>query len=201
MIHHSFLTGGQMIKVYHNTGFLNYQITGVLEDPVHLAAEVATDSLDEAYELTNNIDRSWTKNPGVICHTDTPRSTSWGDLMNHDGKWFTVEMAGFKELSPEEIVTLQTMIIDTIVGQHRKERMGSFKDQLIDKTEKVLNILSGLAGEVLTQEEIDSDELFDKVETFISDNNLLLDGAQAIADQYIKETTNAQRSCSGSVKQ
>ena len=70
---------------------------------IHLAALVATDDLDEAYRLTNNIDWDWTKNSGVECRTDTPRSTSWGDLMLQNGTWYVVDMVGMRELTPKEV--------------------------------------------------------------------------------------------------
>lgn len=65
-------------------------------------AVVDTLDLDRAYELTNNINRSWTENDGLTAFRKEARSTSIGDIMVLvDGttiKTFVVDSVGFKEL-------------------------------------------------------------------------------------------------------
>lgn len=96
-----------MITVYHNSKFLDYTFdqtnstlkTGVFE----LVATVDTESLDEAYQLTNNIDNSWITNPGVDpLYAQDKRSTSVGDLLRDgQGDYYVVESAGFRKLNFE----------------------------------------------------------------------------------------------------
>jgi hypothetical protein len=66
-----------------------------LYDP---AAVVQVDKLEKAYELTNNIWQAWTENDGVKCLTAFPRSTSVGDVMRQDGKYYMVKHVGFAEV-------------------------------------------------------------------------------------------------------
>lgn len=63
-----------------------------------LVAEVATDDLDLAYQLTNSIDCSWWENPGVVQHFEGEgcRSTSVGDVLEKsDGALYVVCTFGF----------------------------------------------------------------------------------------------------------
>jgi hypothetical protein len=102
-----------MIIVYHNEDFINYQIehlgqTGerrIIEARVTPVAIVESDSMDDAYHLTNNIDDAWTKNKGVqAIGVKEFRSTSVGDiLMNGMGEFYIAESAGFRRLSDEEL--------------------------------------------------------------------------------------------------
>jgi len=73
--------------------------------------------------------------------------------------------------------------------------MGFVNDQLVRKTESAISKLP------LTDEELESDELFEKVQLFIMDNHLLADCPAMIAQQYIKENINVQGSDPGSVQQ
>jgi len=59
-------------------------------------AEVETDDLDRAYELTNHIDRAWFTNPGVRAF-DAPRlrSTSVGDVLVRAGAAYRCADAGW----------------------------------------------------------------------------------------------------------
>ena len=94
-----------MIKVYHIKNFrdawdASTSDTGkVSMDDYRLAATVETDNPSKAFELTNNIWHSWTENEGVVCHTDEPRSTSAGDLMEVDGKLLLLKPCGFQEVT------------------------------------------------------------------------------------------------------
>ena len=76
-----------------------------------LVAKVETDDLDEAYRLTNHIDRSWQENPQVDCDLAAKhRSTDTGDLMVVEGpataegsiplRFFVVASFGFEEVLP-----------------------------------------------------------------------------------------------------
>lgn len=111
-----------MIIVYHNEDFINYQIehleqTGerrIIEARVTPVAIVESDSMDDAYRLTNTIDEAWDKNEGVRALgrvgqsgkiiVSGLRSTSVGDiLMTSDGEFYIVESAGFRKLNDEEL--------------------------------------------------------------------------------------------------
>ena len=91
-----------MVKVYHNEEFLDAGRKGVTikpEDCTHVA-DVDTDDLNVAYQLTNNIEDSWCDNKGVtisevVRQLGGARSTSMGDVMFHDGKWYMVASIGF----------------------------------------------------------------------------------------------------------
>lgn len=64
-----------------------------------LVAEVDTDKLDQAFYLTNSIDDYWGLNEGVAEFNTNHRSTSVGDIMERDGKWYVVAPFGFNELT------------------------------------------------------------------------------------------------------
>lgn len=64
----------------------------------NLVAEVNTDDLADAFYLTNSIDDYWGNNPGVEEFNSKHRSTSVGDIMERDGKWYVVAPIGFTEL-------------------------------------------------------------------------------------------------------
>jgi hypothetical protein len=67
-------------------------------------ALVNTASLDTAYEYTNHIDRAWNEpelatSRGVIpASPDRQRSTSVGDILVFNGKYFVVASFGFESL-------------------------------------------------------------------------------------------------------
>lgn len=63
-------------------------------------ADVDTDSLEDAFALTNHIDRPWSENGRVEPAGDGKwRSTSVGDLLRVDGQVFSVSPVGFSEVS------------------------------------------------------------------------------------------------------
>jgi hypothetical protein len=106
-----------MIKVYHvNSLFKRAEVSMALHmgtaqtkittlwnlnpDDIELVAHVDTDSLDEAFLQTNNIDHYWGDNLGVkVFGKEHHRSTSVGDFLEtEDGKRFMVDNVGFLEI-------------------------------------------------------------------------------------------------------
>lgn len=93
-----------MIRVFHDIKFTQNFLGE--DNPktinLELVAEVDTNDLEKAYELTNNIDIPWVENKGVKAKILTSkisyRSTSTGDLMEKDGKFFVVAECGFREV-------------------------------------------------------------------------------------------------------
>ena len=73
--------------------------------------------------------------------------------------------------------------------------MGFVNDQLVRKTEAAIGHLQ------LPDEELESDELFEKVQEYIINNNMLVDCPATIAAHYTKEIINAQGSRPGSSQQ
>lgn len=94
----------RMINADHVRGkeLLNVALNGLSWGRYQEMAVVDTTDLDRAYELTNNINRSWTENDGLTAFRKEARSTSIGDIMVLvDGttvKTFVVDSVGFKEL-------------------------------------------------------------------------------------------------------
>jgi hypothetical protein len=64
----------------------------------HEAADVATDSLDWAFHQTNNISHVWNLNDDVEALTDCFKSTSVGDVMLKDGRFYVVAPVGFEPI-------------------------------------------------------------------------------------------------------
>jgi pectate lyase len=100
-------TNKDMIKVYHNPNFHGCRMNVTQEnadiilknDTLTLVAEVETDSLEDAYQLTNNIENSWVENEKVTAKVDRGRSTSMGDVLEQDGKYHMVAGFGFAEIT------------------------------------------------------------------------------------------------------
>ena len=69
-------------------------------DKYKAVAKVSTDNLDTAFRLTNSIDSFWGNNEGVtyLPVTGRTRSTSVGDIMEHDGNLFIVLDFGFQKI-------------------------------------------------------------------------------------------------------
>lgn len=89
-----------MVRVFHNpkTNFMNVKISDAfLMTPEELVAEIDTDNMNEAYRLTNHIDKPWDKNPEVKCIKPS-RSTSIGDFMELNGVWYAVAPIGFEKV-------------------------------------------------------------------------------------------------------
>lgn len=68
-------------------------------DDYELVAELDTDSLEVAFEKTNTIAYPWWDNEGLIVHKRT-RSTSVGDVVEMNGKFYLCEMAGWTAIVP-----------------------------------------------------------------------------------------------------
>ena len=68
---------------------------------LRLADENVQRSLDDAYELTNHINHSWSENVGVKAEPGPQRSTSVGDVIQDDatGHVYLVSMFGFTEIN------------------------------------------------------------------------------------------------------
>jgi len=82
-----------MTKVWHAKKM------GVGEFPAdyEMVAVVETDSPDVAFELTNTIECPWWENAGVQAQKKT-RSTSMGDVVEINGKFYLCEMIGWSEI-------------------------------------------------------------------------------------------------------
>lgn len=106
-----------MIEVYHNNEVMAYWIAPTFEvlsiGHFECVAHVDTDNLEEAYRLTQNLDAPWSLNAGVKAFGNTEvgnlfkkgstnRSTSIGDLIKVNGKFFLVDLCGFTELTREQ---------------------------------------------------------------------------------------------------
>jgi hypothetical protein len=96
-----------MIKVYHHESMelmsrpkLHEVLEAFNEGKHHLVAEVQTDNLEIAYQQTNHITRPWYQNPDVTDHSSQRgRSTSIGDVLEHDGEMWLVAPVGFERLA------------------------------------------------------------------------------------------------------
>jgi hypothetical protein len=111
-----------MIAVWHNEKFTDYGFGGgtLKGVTIHQVAQVATEDLDEAYRLTNNIDDSWIKNPEVTpigIQGKGARSTSVGDVLFLNDKGYVVESIGFREVSPEELCQVTFFVPERTAAQ------------------------------------------------------------------------------------
>lgn len=67
------------------------------EENFELVAEVFGKSLSDAFRLTNNIDKPWSKNKGVKVIKES-RSTSVGDVVKLGNELHRCEMAGWSKI-------------------------------------------------------------------------------------------------------
>lgn len=83
-------------KVYH----ASYPTYGMTEqkfpNEYELVAEVDTDNIDKAFELTNHIHCEWWENEGVKL-VKKSRSTSVGDVIEINREWFVCENVGWRK--------------------------------------------------------------------------------------------------------
>jgi hypothetical protein len=80
--------------IFHCVSSLRFTETEI--QPREYVGYVETNSLEEAFKLSQNFDSAW--NPTNPC-----RSTSVGDVIQDDDKFFMVCKMGFKELiEPKE---------------------------------------------------------------------------------------------------
>jgi hypothetical protein len=90
-----------MIKVYHqmDRDFRFQELNDGFQGKFCHVADVETNDLEESYFLTNSVNCPWWVNKGVEKHIAEPcRSTSVGDALVRDGKWYAVCNFGFKEI-------------------------------------------------------------------------------------------------------
>jgi hypothetical protein len=65
-----------------------------------MVAEVAASSLEEVFDMTQNVEDTWTKNPHVLwSKSHDLRSTSVGDVLVHNGKAWLVAWQGFTKIN------------------------------------------------------------------------------------------------------
>ena len=96
-----------MISVYHIDSFKDsissyFEVENLTIDMSKYTkvAHVESDSLDKAYELTNNISSSWTENENVrSLKGSRVRSTSVGDVMELNGVFYIVASIGFSKIN------------------------------------------------------------------------------------------------------
>jgi hypothetical protein len=65
-------------------------------------ASLFADDLEDVFRLTNNRERSWRYNPHIKLmdfQPESQRSTSAGDLIRDDEKFYIVAPMGFREVS------------------------------------------------------------------------------------------------------
>lgn len=126
------MKNNDVIEVYHfnmskavNKGKDLYFIHPEEKDIVQLVeeglyikvAEVKTNDLGVAFELTNHIDSQWQKNKEVSAFTEKARSTSVGDLCVKNDQVFVVSPIGFEKM-PD---TLKNMLDLTINKKEYKK--------------------------------------------------------------------------------
>jgi len=101
-----------MITVLHNKKFIEAQVAGGLHNSqilvtfvgnqpmsdFEIVANTKTDDLEIAFMLTNSIDQHWSLNCEVKTIKPQARSTSVGDVLEHNSKMFVVAATGFVEL-------------------------------------------------------------------------------------------------------
>ena len=91
-----------MIEVFRNPHFLTNKNCSY-DELIHVA-NVNTEDLNVAYELTNSIYCHWSNNELDWIHSevknniDVSRSTSVGDYMHTDDGWYLVDSVGFTRL-------------------------------------------------------------------------------------------------------
>ena len=110
------MDNNDIIEVYHfnmskavQNGKNLYFIRPQAEDVLELAqqglyvkvADVKTQDLEQAFELTNHIDKDWQSNKEVTAITNKARSTSVGDLCIKNEEVFVVSSIGFEKMPAE----------------------------------------------------------------------------------------------------
>jgi hypothetical protein len=92
------------IQVFHATALRSFSEPFAEFTPENFThvADVDTDDLEVAYDMTQSVDAPWTKNPGVTTPKMYPhyRSSSVGDVfVDADGKAHRVDRTGFTPVS------------------------------------------------------------------------------------------------------
>lgn len=98
-----------MIKVYHKNisdfdADYELRFSPMFPDTINLdsfqlVAVVNSNDLDQAFELTNHIDKSWLENDGLMPMVKEARSTSIRDIMEIDGEFYMLLPRGFKKVT------------------------------------------------------------------------------------------------------
>jgi len=95
-----------MIVVYHNSEYLQYLSNPSIESlkvgHFEKVADVETDDLEMAFDLTHDTRHPWHINTNVKAVRRFNRSSSIGDLLEKDKNFFVITSDGFYQLSPEE---------------------------------------------------------------------------------------------------
>jgi len=88
-----------IFKVYHadHPTFGLGKVQEFPKDFTHVA-NVDTNNLSDVFRLTNHIDGAWWENEGVE-FIQQSRSTSVGDVVEHDGKFYRCEIFGWTEFT------------------------------------------------------------------------------------------------------
>lgn len=88
-----------MIQIYHHEWNSDWSLGRVgsrFPQDYKLVAQVDTDSLGEAFQLTNHIESNWTENHGVRAYGGGHRSSSVGDVfVLQNGEAHLVASVGF----------------------------------------------------------------------------------------------------------
>jgi len=87
-----------MFYVYHRIvpEFLTPTVPVNFPEGFERVAIVLTNDIEEAFKLTNHIDKEWWENPESLCFKES-RSTSVGDvLVSQDDKRYLCESIGWK---------------------------------------------------------------------------------------------------------
>lgn len=111
------MENNEIVEVYHfdmhkavengkNLYFIRPQasdVTELAEQGMYIkVAQVQTEDLEQAFELTNHIDKDWQSNKLVTALTEKARSTSVGDLCVRNEEVFVVSSIGFEKM-PENL--------------------------------------------------------------------------------------------------
>jgi hypothetical protein len=67
-------------------------------------AEVDTDDMEQAFAMTQHVERSWAARDGIklLVPARTVRSTSMGDVLVKDGRPYYVRPIGFEPITTED---------------------------------------------------------------------------------------------------
>jgi hypothetical protein len=113
-------------------------------------ADVEAMSLEQAYEMTQNIENSWVKNPQVKPAPEVQegcRSTSYGDVIEHLGQFWFCDVFGWVEitLEPSEF---PINIGDTIIHCYSPDKTNNEPDlkSELKTVGVVLNIIPATPG-------------------------------------------------------
>ena len=98
-----------MIEVYHNLDVMNFKTKLLMNEKIEdisaglliKVAHVETSSLEQAYCLTSNIEKSWVENNEVVSFINKAqtRSTDMGDVFIREEIAYMVLESGFKRVT------------------------------------------------------------------------------------------------------